>query len=181
MPGPRPARSSTAKFVACLPPGFHAALAAHFSSVHLVDSTAFDCPACLAALYPGCGSDASTANVKLLPRYDYLRRQFVPVALVPGKCSDQGLTGKLPALIRAGELLIADQAFVKLQTLRELQQAGAYFLLPGPRALGLWPPLPGGASGPPTGTAPQRLCPHQPAPLFQPHPLKPASVETYWL
>ena len=68
-----------------------------------------------------------------------------------------------------------------LQTLRELQQAGAYFLLPGPRALGLWPPLPGGASGPPTGTAPQRLCPHQPAPLFQPHPLKPASVETYWL
>ena len=133
------------------PPGFHAELAAHFSAGHLVDSTAFDCPASLAALYPGCGGDASTANVKLLLRYEYLRSQFVPVALVPGKCSDQGLTGKLPALIGSGELLIADKAFVKLQALRTIQQAGAYFLLPWPRSLGLWLLPPDGASGPPTG------------------------------
>ena len=131
------------------PPGMHAALAIHFSAVHLVDSTAFDCPASLATLYPGCGGDASAANVKLLLRYEYLRSQFVPVALVPGKCSDPGLAGKLPGLVRAGELLIADKAFVKLQALRKIAQTGAYFLLPWPRSLGLWLPPPDGASGPP--------------------------------
>jgi hypothetical protein len=131
------------------PPGMHAALATHFSAVHLVDSTAFDCPASLATLYPGCGGDASAASVKLLLCYEYLRSQFVPVALVPGKCSDQGLAGKLPALVRAGELTIADKAFVKLQALREIAQAGGYFLLPWPRSLGLWLPPPDGTSGPP--------------------------------
>lgn len=120
------------------PPGMHAALAAHFAAVHLVDSTAFDCPASLASLYPGCGGDASAANVKLLLRYEYLRGQFCPVAVVPGKRSDQGLAGELPALIRAGELLLADKAFVKLQTLRDIEQRGGYFLLPWNRSVGLW-------------------------------------------
>lgn len=119
-------------------PDIHAALAARFAAIHLLDSTAFDCPASLASLYPGCGGDASAANVKLLLRYEYLRGQFVPVALVPGKRSDQGLAGELPGLVKAGELLIADKAFVKLQALRDIQQAGGYFLMPWPRSVGLW-------------------------------------------
>jgi hypothetical protein len=75
--------------------------------------------------------------VKLLLRYEYLRSQFAPVTLVPGKRSDQGLAGEVPRLIHAGELLIADKAFVKLQALRDIQQAGGYFLLPWPRSVGL--------------------------------------------
>ncbi len=130
-------------------PGLHATLATHFAAVHLVDSTAFDCPASLATLYPGCGGDASAANVKLLLRYEYLRSQFVPVALVPGKRSDQGLAGALPALMKINELLIADKAFVKVSALREIAQAGAYFLLPWPRSLGLWQWPADEASGPP--------------------------------
>lgn len=118
-------------------PALHAALAAHFPAVHLVDSTSFDCPASLASLYPGCGGDASAANVKLLLRYEYLRSQFVPVVLVPGKRSDQGLAGEVPALVQTGELLIADKAFVKLQALRDIERAGGYFLLPWPRSLSL--------------------------------------------
>lgn len=127
------------------PPARHAALAAHFPAVHLVDSTAFDCPASLASLYPGCGGDASPANVKLLLRYEYLRGQFAPVALVPGKRSDQGLAGEVPALIGAGELLIADKAFVKLQALRDIERTSGYFLLPWPRSFGLYQLQPDGA------------------------------------
>jgi hypothetical protein len=126
-------------------PALQAALAAHFTAIHLVDSSGFDCPASLASLYPGCGGDASPANVKLLLRYEYLRSQFAPVALVPGKRSDQGLAGDVPRLIHAGELLIADKAFVKLQALREIQQAGGYFLLPWPRSVGLYQTPPAGA------------------------------------
>jgi hypothetical protein len=83
--------------------------------------------------------------VKLLLRYEYLRSQFAPVALVPGKRSDQGLAGDVPRLIHAGELLIADKAFVKLQALRDIQQAGGYFLLPWPRSVGLYQTPPAGA------------------------------------
>ena len=128
------------------PPALHAALAAHFAAVHLVDSSAFDCPASLAALYPGCGGDASAANVKLLLRYEYLRSQFVPVALVPGKRSDQGLAGELPALVQAGELIIADKAFVKCQALRDIEHTGGCFLFPWPRSVSLWLPQPQGTS-----------------------------------
>ena len=71
-------------------PGLHATLATHFAAVHLVDSTAFDCPATLAKLYPGCGGDASAANVKLLLRYEYLRSQFAPVALGGGETFRSG-------------------------------------------------------------------------------------------
>jgi hypothetical protein len=101
-------------------------------------------------LYPGCGGDASAANVKLLLRYEYLRSQFAPVALVPGKRSDQGLAGTLPALLKINELLIADKAFVKVAVLREIAQAGACFLLPWPRSLSLWQGPADGASGPPS-------------------------------
>jgi hypothetical protein len=125
-------------------PALHAALAAHFTAVHLVDSSGFDCPASLASLYPGCGGDASPANVKLLLRYEYLRGQFAPVALVPGKRSDQGLAGEVPRLVQAGELVIADKAFVKLQALRDIAQAGGYFLMPWPRSVGLSQPQPDG-------------------------------------
>ena len=127
------------------PPALHAALAARFAAVHLVDSSAFDCPASLASLYPGCGGDASAANVKLLLRYEYLRGQFDPVALVPGKRSDQGLAGALPGLVQAGHLLITDKGFLKVPVLRELQKAGAYFLMPWPRSLGLWQAQPDGS------------------------------------
>ena len=119
-------------------PALHAELAAHFAAVHLVDSTAFDVPASLAALYPGCGGDASTANVKILLCYEYLCGQFAPVKLVPGKQSDQGLAGDVPRLVHARELLIADKAFVKLQALQDIEQAGGYFLMPWNRSVGLW-------------------------------------------
>lgn len=126
------------------PPALHTALATHFAAVHVVDSSAFDCPASLAQLYPGCGGDASAANVKLLLRYEYLRGQFAPLALVPGKRSDQGLAGELLGLAAPGHLIVTDKGFLKLEVLRQIQQAGAYFLMPWPRSLGLWQPQPAG-------------------------------------
>jgi len=126
-------------------PALHAALAAHFAAIHLVDSSGWDCPASLAPLYPGCGGDASAANVKLLLRYEYLRSQFEPLALVPGKRSDQGLAGELLRLAELGHLIITDKGFFKLEVLRQIQQAGAYFLMPWPRSVGLWLPQPDGS------------------------------------
>jgi hypothetical protein len=114
------------------------ALAEHFQAIHWVDSTSFDCPESLAEIYPGCGGAASAANCKMLLRYEYLRGQFDPVALLPGKRSDQGLAVRLPDLLRAQELLLTDKAFLKVEVLQQIDDKKAYFLMPWCRTLTLW-------------------------------------------
>lgn len=113
-------------------------LAAHFAAVQIVDSTSFDCPEALAEIYPGCGGGASAANCKVLLRYEYLRGQFAPVALLGGKRSDSGLADQLPELMKANELLLTDKGFFKGQALRQIDQKGAYFLMPWPRSVSQW-------------------------------------------
>lgn len=115
-----------------------AALAEIFPAIHLVDSTSFDCPESLAEIYPGCGGAASGANCKILLRYEYLRSLFEPVALLPGKRSDQGLAVMLPDLLSAGELLLTDKGFLKVEVLQQIDHKKAYFLMPWCRTLTLW-------------------------------------------
>jgi hypothetical protein len=115
-----------------------AVLAEHFAAVYLVDSTGFDCPASLARVYPGCGGAASAANAKVLLRYEYLRGQFEPLAVVPGKTPDQGLGHRVVADWKPGVLQIWDKGFFSLEALRAGTAAGGYFLLPCPRSVSLW-------------------------------------------
>ena len=49
-----------------------AALRQQFAAVYLLDGTAFDVPASLAAAFPAGGGDGSPANVKVLLRYELL-------------------------------------------------------------------------------------------------------------
>src|SRR3990172_5119564 len=97
-----------------------AALRTHFTSVVLFDSTAMDLPPALATLFPGCGGSASPANVKVLLRFDYLQSQFEPLALLPGKASDQGRAQTVAAALRAGELGLLDKGFFSLAGLRQI-------------------------------------------------------------
>jgi IS4 transposase len=117
---------------------WHQVLATHFAAVQIVDSSSFDCPESLAEIYPGCGGEASAANCKVLLRYEYLHSQFEPVALVGGKRSDPGLADQLPKLVKTDELLLTDKGFFKGAALRQIQQAGSYFLMPWPRSVSQW-------------------------------------------
>ena len=125
-------------------PSLTQSLAALFASVDLIDSTSFDCPESLAQILPGCGGAASAANAKVLLRYEYLRGQFDPLGLVPGKRSDQGLAADLTAWVRPNALMIADKAFVKLGLLQQIDQGQGYFLMPWPRSLSLGQDAPEG-------------------------------------
>lgn len=115
-------------------------LSAQFHAIHLVDSSSFDCPESLAKVYPGCGGAASSANCKMLLRYEYLRGQFHPLALLEGKRSDPGLAGDLPPLIGPNELLLVDKGFFKGPALERIHQAGGYYLMPLPRSVSQWLP-----------------------------------------
>jgi len=113
-------------------------LAQQFDAVHLFDSTSFDLAPSLAAVFPGCGGKASNANCKVFLRYEYLRGQFQPLALLPGNRPDQALAAQLPGLLKANELVLIDKGFFKTQVLQQLDQQKSFFLMPWARSVGLW-------------------------------------------
>ncbi len=113
-------------------------LRGHFAAVYLSDSTAFDVPASLQALYPSCGGDGSAANVKVLLRYEALQGRLEPLQLLPGKRSDQGLASQLVERLRKDELQINDNGFYSAQAWRTAQERGAYLLAPVPHSVSLW-------------------------------------------
>jgi hypothetical protein len=86
-----------------------AELQTHFRAVYLLDSTSFDAPTALQTLFPACGGDGSSANVKLFLRYEYIRGQLEPRTLLPGKKSDPGLALEMAQLLQKDELQIQDK------------------------------------------------------------------------
>jgi hypothetical protein len=113
-------------------------LRAHFAAVFLVDSTSFDCPAPLQQLFPACGGDGSAANVKVLLRYELVQGVFQPLAVLPGKRSDQGLAKVVAQGMQAKELYLQDKGFFATACWRQAQAQGAFLLAPLPRSISLW-------------------------------------------
>lgn len=101
-----------------------------FAAVRLFDSTHCACSDALATIFPAYGGGGGQAGVKLLLAYDYGAGQFQPLALLPAKCSDQGLTERLVQELGPGELGLWDKGFYKAAALRRVMERGAYFVTP---------------------------------------------------
>lgn len=123
------------------------ALRQHFTAVYLVDSTAFDAPASLQELFPGCGGDASAANIKVLLRYELITGTLEPLQLLPGKRSDRGLACLVAAPLRANQLQLQDKGFFSAAAWQLAAAQQAFLLCPLPHAVSLWLP---DATGPET-------------------------------
>ena len=65
-----------------------AELFAPFTAVHIADSTGFELPTSLKALFPGSGGGASTAGAKIQLVWEYLSHSFAHLALVAGTTPD---------------------------------------------------------------------------------------------
>jgi hypothetical protein len=113
-------------------------LGEQFRAVYLLDSTCFDLPPTLQTLFPACGGDGSSANAKVLLRYEYIQGQFEPLALLPGKRSDQGVAATLAALLQKDQLQLQDKGFYDAAAWHAVQQAGAFLLMPWTRSVTVW-------------------------------------------
>jgi hypothetical protein len=123
------------------------ALREHFSAVYLLDSTSFDVTPALRNLFPGCGGNASEANVKLLLRYEFIGGQLEPCELLPGKKNDQSLAVQTARRLKKGQLQLQDKGFFDCQSWKEVQAAGAFLVMPWTRSVTVW--LPQDNPGPP--------------------------------
>lgn len=110
----------------------------HFTAVYLLDSTSFDVSETLKDLFASCGGAGSSANVKVLLRYELITGRLEPLKLLEGKRSDQGQALSAAQLLRPGELQINDKGFFDAKAWQAAGQAQAYLLMPLPHSSTLW-------------------------------------------
>jgi hypothetical protein len=106
----------------------------HFTAVYLLDSTSFDVSQTLKDLFASCGGAGSSANVKVLLRYELISGRLEPLKLLEGKRSDQGQALSAAQLLRPGELQINDKGFFDAKAWQAAGQAQAYLLMPLPHS-----------------------------------------------
>lgn len=98
-----------------------------FTRVLLLDSTQIALPACMAALFPGSGGNASEASLKIQLVFDFLLGNIEQLVLCSGRNSDQGYRGYWSTII-PGALVIMDLGYFVLDSFRAVIDAKAYFL-----------------------------------------------------
>jgi Transposase DDE domain len=113
-------------------------LQTHFSAIRLFDSTQCACSDALATLFPACGGGGTLAGIKVLLSYEYCASQLHPLAVLPGKRSDQGLAETACQHIQAGELGLLDKGFYKAKGLGDVARRGGFFIIPWPRSVSVW-------------------------------------------
>ena len=113
-------------------------LRTHFSALYLLDSTCFDCPDSLKELFPSCGGDGSSANVKVLLRYELIAGRLEPLHVLEGKRSDQGQALKAAERLLENQLQLQDKGFYDAKAWQAAEQRGAYLLMPLPHSVTLW-------------------------------------------
>lgn len=103
-----------------------ASLLTRFTAVWLLDSSTVRLPDVYAEDWPGSG-EADTAGVKLHAMVDLLRGQIQGPHVAPGRPHDKH-SPLQPAPLAAGALRITDLGFYALERLRQIADAGAYWL-----------------------------------------------------
>ncbi len=104
------------------------ALAA-FGRVLIQDSTTVSLPSQWAARYPGnANGRGQFALLKIQCVYELLAEQFVHWSLSSFRVNDQQAAGEVLALIQPRDLLLRDLGYFTLDSFRQLQQRGAFFL-----------------------------------------------------
>jgi hypothetical protein len=99
-----------------------------FQRVVLIDSTSWDVPPKLHALFPGSGGSASSANCKLHLGYDYKNGRLMLCELTPGTTPDNRYTKQIPDHIQPNDLVIFDLGYAALDTYKKIWQKRAFFL-----------------------------------------------------
>jgi hypothetical protein len=99
-----------------------------FTKVYLADSTGFELPNRLHALFPGSGGSATQAGAKIQAVGDYKRSGFDHFALTPWNLPDQKYVDIVVALAQKGVLFLFDLGYFKIKAFAHSADAGAYFL-----------------------------------------------------
>jgi len=102
-------------------------LLAPFSGVKIQDSTGIELPSKLRSLFKGHGGDASNSSLKLQVLYDDINCSIDKLFVTDGIRNDQSFRQHLDT-VQAGALYLQDLGYFRIQSFKEIADAGAYFL-----------------------------------------------------
>lgn len=98
-----------------------------FKAIYLLDSTQISLPESMAGLFPGAGGNGPSASLKIQLVFDFLCGQIKQTEFCNGREPDQGYHGH-EWLIAKGVLLISDLGYFVLDTFKQINDCGGYFL-----------------------------------------------------
>jgi len=113
------------KLMAC---GLNCKELSGFKAVRILDSSSWDVHEKLKRILAGSGGSASQANCKVQTVYEYKSGRLEFFKITRGTIPDQKYSAHIPTLLKAGELVIFDRGYFRVQTLSEINTQGAYFL-----------------------------------------------------
>jgi len=108
-----------------------------FVEVIIADSTSFQVPANLSALFAGSGGSASEAAIKILFGYDLKSGRFF-YQIQSGNTPDNKNGNGVVEQVRPGSLRLSDLGFFNIQSFAELDEKGAYYLQRMKRGVNLY-------------------------------------------
>lgn len=102
-----------------------AIITTNFRRILIGDSTVFQLPEAFANKYRGSGGGASSSAIKIQYQYDLLTHEIVALVNQGGTCPDCKCQ---PDDLKANDLRLEDLGYYKLDRLRQIDQAGAFFV-----------------------------------------------------
>ncbi len=105
-----------------------AKLLKHFNRVMIVDGSSWAVDSRVADMFPGAGGAGSAAGCKVQAFYEYKRGELSFFELTAGTRPDNNYSRQLNNHVKTNDLLLVDLGYFRLQTLRDINTKGAYFL-----------------------------------------------------
>jgi hypothetical protein len=111
-------------------PGLPSPLSGLFGRILIQDSTNLPLPKKLAALFPGPANqhDGAQSSLKIQATLDLLQNRWVRFHLSPFTCNDQAASPQILRDLQKRDLVVRDLGYCVLEVLKQIQEAGAYFL-----------------------------------------------------
>jgi hypothetical protein len=114
-------------------------LLGQFSAVKIKDSTRFQVPGNLKDAYPGAGGGSSSdAGVHVQFEFDLLSGKTCDLGFTDAKYQDNIDAKETLDSIQSGELILRDLGYFSFQSLKYMNDKGAYFITRRPSALVLF-------------------------------------------
>lgn len=106
----------------------------HFNNVFIQDSTVFEINKKLSRFFPGTkrggkkGGSSCRSQMKIDLIHNFATGQIADAQIYEGKLPDQALSGKIMSMLKAGDLVLRDLGYFKIEALKTIKTVGAYFL-----------------------------------------------------
>lgn len=107
---------------------FPSAFNKHFSAIRIMDSTEFKLPECMSEDFPGFDGDGTKSCTQIQFEYDLLSGRIKDLSIGDARICDSAYVRPHLCKINPSELIIRDLGYSKIESFKEIEDRGAYYI-----------------------------------------------------